>query len=137
MNGKRLMIVEDEQHIQLTLKLYLQSRGFEVQVADNGCRALDLLYGSNADERGYDLILTDIRMPEMTGVELLEKMRELGVFIPAVVMTGYGDEDSFVRLEKVGCFRIVQKPFTTSKIESVIVDALASKSSGDGRICAD
>ncbi len=127
MSGKRLLIVEDERQIQLTLKLYMQSCGYEVEVSDNGRQAWELVRERYAGRRCFDLILTDIRMPEMTGVELLEKMWEEGLSIPSVAMTGDCDEDSLSRLESVECFKVVHKPFAPSYIKNIIVDVLASK----------
>ena len=124
MSAKRILIVEDEQHIQYTLKLFLQYKGYEIEVADNGRLALELFRRDRDLGASFDLVLTDIKMPEMDGPEMVEIMRAEGYDGPVIVMTGYGAEQHFKRLRQAKCSGMVEKPFTPSSMETLISQTL-------------
>ena len=81
-----ILIVDDEPNVRLTYRTALETEGLEVREAPDGRTALDAL-----SERQFDLAILDMRMPEVSGLELLERMRGKGIQTPVVIVTAYGD----------------------------------------------
>ncbi|MCP4691741.1 MAG: response regulator [Desulfobacterales bacterium] len=113
---KTVLIVDDEIVQIETLKRGLRTRG---------CRVLDALGGKQAlahleqvDE--IDLVITDYAMPEMNGMELLEKIRKKNKTLPVIMMTAYGDKDLVVEAMRHRCDGFLDKPFTLQELLEVI-----------------
>ncbi len=112
----KILIIDDERAIRNTLKEILEFEGYTIDVAENGRQGLDrALMGA------YDLIFTDIKMPEMDGMEFLAKYRE-GMAqqnseeAPVVVITGHGSVDAAVDALKGGAFDFIQKPLDLNRL---------------------
>jgi len=122
---KRIIIADDEAHVRNTIELLLTGAGYEVMVADNGAEALTLLEKNLDEENRIDLVLTDLQMPVMTGVELIEQIVCRNIKCPAIAFTAYGDEDTIIRLiNSSGCMGYLEKPFTEQKLITRIEDAI-------------
>ncbi|MHC4419184.1 MAG: sigma-54-dependent transcriptional regulator [Planctomycetota bacterium] len=102
---KSILIVEDEQVLRESLAGLLEEEGFEVLQAGNGAEAYAIVL-----ERPVSLILTDVRMPEMEGMELLDRLRQLVPETPVIMMTAYGTVDSAVAAMKAGGWDYLLKP---------------------------
>jgi len=111
MEKKHILIAEDEYHNRLTLSLVLKMAGYEVTEAENGLIALKKLEQMQKQGHLPDILVTDIQMPEMTGMELIDKLREYSIRIPVLVMTGYGDKETVIELMRKGCSEYIDKPF--------------------------
>ncbi len=109
----RILIVEDEEKMRRVLELELESAGFEVEQAGTAEAALRL-----ADR--VDLILTDLRLPGMTGLELLARLRQQNAQTPVVVMTAYGTVESAVEAMKAGAADFLPKPFSMDHLRTVV-----------------
>ena len=123
----KILVIDDERAIRNTLKEILEFEGYSVEVAENGRIGLDrALAGS------YDLIFTDIKMPEMDGMEFLrayhEGMSQHGEEAPVVVITGHGSVDSAVDALKSGAFDFIQKPLDLNRLLVTTKHALDHKS---------
>jgi two-component system response regulator PilR (NtrC family) len=103
--NKSLLIVEDEQVLRESLAGLLEEEGYEVLQAGNGAEAYAIVL-----ERPVNLILTDVRMPEMDGMQLLERLRQLVPETPVIMMTAYGTVDSAVAAMKSGGWDYLLKP---------------------------
>jgi response regulator RpfG family c-di-GMP phosphodiesterase len=101
----RVLIVDDEHLIRKMLVKYLSEKDYIVESADNGQTALDKL-----SEVPYDLVLTDLNMPNMGGRELLQRMAELYPDLPKIVMTGFGTNDDIILALKTGAYDFLTKP---------------------------
>ena len=101
-----ILIVDDEPDIALILKLHLEEAGFATNWAADGETALKLL---NAN--GHDLILLDVRMPGISGIEVLQRLRTSGLDTPVIMMTAHGNESLVVECMKAGAADYVAKPF--------------------------
>ncbi len=110
----RLLVAEDEPHIRRILVTLLEASGFQVDVARNGREALDRLRG---DAR-YDMVLTDLLMPETTGLELLELIRDLPGRrdLPVIVLTAKGQDADRDRAYALGAADFITKPFSPKKL---------------------
>lgn len=86
---KKILIVDDDEHLRFALALSLKMSGFKVETAGNGREALAKVLDSIEGERPYDLLITDIVMPEMNGLELVEELSRAGVKIPVLVMSAH------------------------------------------------
>ena len=124
----KILIIDDERAIRNTLKEILEFEGYTIDVAENGRQGLDrALMGA------YDLIFTDIKMPEMDGMEFLAKYRE-GMAqqnseeAPVVVITGHGSVDAAVDALKGGAFDFIQKPLDLNRLLLTTKHALEHKS---------
>lgn len=106
-----ILIVDDEPPIRKILAKYLGEKKYHIQTADNGQAALQLL-----GETAFDLVLTDLRMPNMGGTELLQIMSERYPGIPKIVLTGYGTNDDIIIALKSGAYDFLTKPITDFKI---------------------
>lgn len=115
----RVLVADDEKSIRLTVCQALAPLKIEVDEAADGKEALRKLGGGD-----YDLVLVDLRMPEMDGIEMLKQMRSTGSATTAVVVTAYGTIDSAVEAMKLGAVDFVEKPFSPDELRSVVRGAL-------------
>ena len=112
---QRILIVDDEPDMRLAIKNVLRLRGYEILEAPDGPSALNMLSKSDVD-----LVLLDIRLPGMDGVEVLEKVRKKNRNLPVVMITGYGHVRSAVDVMKLGANEYLQKPFENVKLIETI-----------------
>jgi CheY-like chemotaxis protein len=106
-----ILVVDDEEHMLNTVRFILESARFGVMTARNGEEARELVLDLKAKGEQFDLILTDIQMPGITGVELVDQLRGLGVRAPVLVMTGYGAKGTADELRRKGLGEMLEKPF--------------------------
>src|ERR1700730_3661133 len=130
----KLLIVDDEKHIRAHLTTFFESSGHQVTAADSGPQALALL----ARQDGFDLVLTDYRMAEMNGLELLQQLRRQLPGAAVILMTAYATVESAVAAMKAGAFDYVTKPFTLDQIGHAVERALEVQSlRAENRILRD
>ncbi len=122
MSAKRILVVDDEAAHRLMLKAHLEKAGFEILEAGTGEEALDLTAAE-----ALDLILLDLRMPGMDGLEVLETLSKTGVAAPVIIMTAYGSIDSAVRALKMGAEDYLTKPLDTDELMLKIEKTLKLK----------
>jgi len=124
-----VLVIDDTKNIRALLTKCLEIEGYGVKTAADGKTALEII----SKER-FDLIFLDIRMPEISGTEVLRKMRELGINTPVVIITAFATVKNAVDCTQLGAVAYLQKPFTENKIKSVLEEMLhikANKSSLD------
>jgi len=118
--AKRVLIVDDEEPLREMLQCFLETKGYGARAASGAKEALALIH-----EEPPDLILLDIRMPEMDGLETLERIRKVDGQVPVVMMTGFGTVDSAVAAMKLGARDFITKPVKLGELLRVVEDALA------------
>lgn len=115
MDNKKILIVDDEKNIRTMIKDCLDSEEFEVDIAVNGEEGYVKI-----SENDYHMVLMDIKMPGMTGLELLKKIRDEKIEIPVVMMTAYGTVERAVEAMKLGAIDFIGKPFSPSEIREIV-----------------
>jgi two-component system response regulator AtoC len=108
---RRVLVVDDEENIRLVLRTLLRKHGYDVEVADSGESALVLV-----DSFGPDVILTDVRMPKMGGLDLLATLKAKQYPATVIVMSAYGNIDLALEAMKAGAYDYVGKPFKPDEI---------------------
>ena len=108
---RRVLVVDDEENLRLVLKTLLKRHGYDVEVAENGEQALGLV-----DTFGPDVILTDVRMPKMNGLDLLATLKAKQNAATVIVMSAYGSVDLALEAMKAGAYDYVGKPFKPDEI---------------------
>jgi two-component system, NtrC family, response regulator AtoC len=129
---RRILIVDDERNIRKVLQAHLHRDGFDVDTAENGAIALEKL-----KEDTFDLVVTDLRMPEMDGMELLAACRQGWPGLPVILITAHGTVDSAVEAIKAGAYDYVTKPFDRDELRQVIGTALRTEERDRGRLHED
>jgi FixJ family two-component response regulator len=114
-----ILVIDDEKIIHESCGRVLQEEGFEVETALSGQEALEKL-----KEKRYNLVLSDIKMPGMSGVETLEKMKKEVPDITVVMFTGYSSVETARDTMKLGAFDYIPKPFTPEELLAVVKKAL-------------
>ena len=105
----RVLIVDDERAIRNSLKEILTDEGYDADIAEDGAAAI-----SKVEKEKFDVIFCDIKMPGMDGIEVLDKLVEMGVDAAVVMISGHGDIDTAVECIKKGAFDFVQKPLASA-----------------------
>ena len=118
MNG-RILVVDDDEGVRGALKMTLEYEGYECLFARSGREGLDLL-GSES----IDLVLLDVKMPGMDGLEVLRRMRERGDAAPVIVISGHGTIGTAVEATKQGAFTFLEKGFEGDVLKVNIRNAL-------------
>ena len=113
-----LLIVDDEEKTRRILKLNLQE-DYEVYLAENGQQALAIL-----QNEPIHLVITDLRMPVMSGLELLQKIRDLNLHIPVIILTAFGTVENAVEAMKQGAYDYITKPVKIDELELLIRKSL-------------
>ena len=121
--SQKILVIDDEKLIRWTLEQHLAKEGFEVTTADSAERGLEII-----SEEAPDLILLDNRLPEMTGLELLEKLNAPERGLMVIMITAYGLVETAVKAMKLGAYDYISKPFNLEEITFVIRKALEAGS---------
>lgn len=116
MSEKRLVhVVDDDDAIRRSISFLLKTSGYAVKLYASGT---ELLAEGGRLERGC--ILLDVRMPDIDGMEVQQRLREIGVLLPVIIMTGHGDIDMAVRAMKSGAADFIEKPFERALLLEVL-----------------
>lgn len=118
MNGIKILIAEDDKNMRLSLEVCLRAAGYNVQTADDGVSALQLLEAAPPGE--FDLLITDIVMKRMNGIRLIDEARRRSPGLPEIVITGYNTRDAATALKNRNCNTVLYKPFS----EEVFLEAV-------------
>jgi two-component system response regulator PilR (NtrC family) len=108
----RILIVDDERSMREMLAILLRREGHEVVVAENGRRAIDSL-----DQKPFDLVVSDARMPDIDGLEVLRHARNINPSVIAIMITAFGSADLIKGVEQLGVTDYVEKPFNTEVLK--------------------
>ena len=108
----KILIIDDERSIRNSLKEILADEGYEVEVAENGVQGCEM-----ADKEKYNVIFCDIKMPEMDGMEVLNRLNTMGVDAAVVMISGHADIQTAVECIKKGAFDFIQKPLDLNRIK--------------------
>jgi YesN/AraC family two-component response regulator len=120
---KKVLVVDDNQSVrELTKSIIEREFSFEMHEATNGNEAFDLLQNSE-----YSLLITDIHMPEMNGVELINKLRTYGSFIPIIVVSGMLNFQTREYLSSIESIHIIEKPFNIKSLIEIINNIITKK----------
>ena len=123
----RILLIEDEEQTRRSISMVLENEGFAVTQAKNGLEALDVLMtGRSGEAESFDLLLTDIVMPKMTGLEFIDRVKKARMSLPIVVISGYRDNRMMAQLVKLGCPRFLDKPFDADVLLHCVNQVLAS-----------
>ncbi len=114
-DSKHIFLVEDELHLRQTLILILRNAGYQVTSAEDGSEAWSQLLNLKEKSENVDLLVTDIQMPGLSGIELIDKLEKLNFKLPSLVITGYGDKETVIELMRRGCSEYIDKPFEPSE----------------------
>ena len=115
----KILIADDDDSLRRVLEFQLQEAGYSVLTAENGVAAFDVF--SNEQ---IDCLITDWRMPQMSGLELLRRTNALNSEIPVVVITAFGDVETAVEAMRSGAFDFITKPFNRESILQTVEKAL-------------
>ncbi len=107
----KILIIDDEQAIASSLREILEYEGYEVKLAEDGAKGLEMSISG-----AFDIIFCDVKMPKMDGIEVLEKITEAGIESSVVMISGHGSIETAVEALKKGAFDFIQKPLDLNRI---------------------
>src|SRR5499427_1087044 len=120
--SETILVVDDEENIRHTLRGVLADEGYEVLEAPDGRRALELL-----EHAAPRLAIVDVWMPEVDGIELVERMRAQAPGVPIIVISGHGTIETAVRVIRLGAYDFLEKPFQLDALLHVVERALGER----------
>jgi len=123
----RILVVDDDPVLRTMLVVALAEAGHDVLQAEDGAHALDLMLLGKSKNCLPDVLVTDIQMPRLDGICLLERLAEQEIRIPSLVMTAIGDKEMVIRLLRLGAEEFVDKPFDIAEI-SLRIESLLRRS---------
>jgi two-component system response regulator FixJ len=123
-------VVDDDDAVRESLAFLLETDGLPVRTYDSAEAFLDAIGGG---ERKAGCLITDVRMPGMTGLDLVRRLRELSVDLPVVVITGHADVPMAVEAMKAGVVDFIEKPFEDDALLGVIRSTLAARGRAEER----
>jgi nitrogen regulation protein NR(I) len=119
---KQILVVDDEPNLRRVLRAQLERDGYDVHTAEDGEQALALLH-----EHHIDLVITDLRMPKLDGMELLRRITALEDAMPVVMITAHGTVDTAVEALKMGAFDYITKPFDQEDVRTIVRKAVRTQ----------
>lgn len=116
---KKILIIDDERSIRATLKEILEFEKYLVETAQDGIEGYKM-----AEEKNFDLIFCDIKMPKIDGIETLKKIVENNILSPVIMISGHGDIETAVQTLKIGAFDYIEKPLDLNRVLTCVRNAL-------------
>lgn len=118
----RLLLVDDDPNMQRMVALFLNKKNYELEISSNGRKALEML-----DKNKYDLIISDMQMPLMDGLELLQKIRTKKIKTPVILISAYTSIDLPNEADTSDFAAVLLKPFDSSNLMAIIEKVLKIK----------
>jgi DNA-binding NtrC family response regulator len=122
MSKARILVIDDEDIVRISCDRALSPEGFEVVMAKSGFEGLELL-----EKEKFDLVLSDLKMPDMDGIEVLKKIKEQWPDVEVIIITGYQTVDTAVKSIKLGAYDYIEKPFSPDVLITAVTKALEHK----------
>lgn len=123
----KILVVDDEEFMRITVTATLQSLGYDIVTVENGKEALEIL-----ENEVFDLILLDMIMPVMSGLETFEKIVEMGIKTPVVLSSGFSKEEDVESMNQKGLFGFLHKPYQRMKLAQMVAKAVGhNNAAGD------
>jgi two-component system, NtrC family, response regulator AtoC len=122
MPKETILVVDDERLVRWSLQQKLEQWGYHVSLAEDGATALGRIQLDNPD-----LITLDVKLPDITGIEVLSELRNRNIHIPVIVITAFGVVDDAVRSLKLGAYDFIEKPINFEKLENAVRNALETR----------
>lgn len=117
-----ILVVDDEEHAREGLSKILTREGYGVEMAANGKEAIDSL-----KRQSFDLVITDMRMPLMDGFEVLREIKKMDESIGVIMITAYGEVESYLEAMNLGAFEYINKPVRVNELKRVITKVLEER----------
>lgn len=124
MNKTKILLVDDDEIIRESLSRLLERKGYIVDPKSSGPEAIKALNKSH-----YHVLLTDLNMPEMNGIELLKVVEKIAPDMIKIIMTGYGDIKTYLDAMAIGVTEYINKPVQFSELDTIIRQFMKNKSS--------
>jgi DNA-binding NtrC family response regulator len=118
---EHLLVIDDEEDVRESIRKLFAREGYQVTTAESGAAALE-----QAKSRSFDLVLTDLRMPGMSGVETLMGLKRLHPRMPVIVVTGYASHETTDRCLREGAYGYVMKPFELDHLLRLVDEAIVA-----------
>jgi two-component system response regulator (stage 0 sporulation protein F) len=118
-NSISILLAEDDKEMRSLLALMLRKEGYQVCECRDGLSLLDMLssfFLPSEEHKNFDLIISDIRMPGITGMEILMGANELDNFPPIILITAFGDKETHMQAERLGAAALFDKPFDIDEL---------------------
>lgn len=127
--AERVLVIDDEKVVLAAIRKALRQSDLEIDTAESAAAALELLATSS-----YKLIITDLMMPGMDGLQLLRHIRDMGMNTAAIMITGYPSIQTALYAKRLGAFEYVTKPFTRQELHSVVIRAIRAEGVGGPQV---
>ena len=129
MKINRILVMEDDKTISTALEMILTEAGYDVDVAGTGENALELF-----DQKPFDLIIADLKLPGISGMEVIKQVKEKNPKVEVIVITGVGTQPIAEEALELGAHDFLPKPFTDDQIKTAIDEALKRHETGPFRL---
>jgi len=126
MKIRKILIVDDEENVRYSFKKLFKEPGYNIFEASNGLEALSQIKSVEPD-----LVLMDIEMPGLTGLETIQRVKAAHPMLPVIIMTAYGTTERVIAAMKYGAFEYLEKPFDVAHLKTTILEALETKRFSD------
>ncbi len=117
-----ILVVDDEENAREGLSKILSKEGYSVDMAANGKEAIETLR-----RQSFDLVITDMRMPLMDGFEVLREIKKMNENIGVIMITAYGEVESYLEAINMGAFEYINKPVRVNELKRVITKVLEER----------
>jgi two-component system response regulator (stage 0 sporulation protein F) len=129
-NSSSILLAEDDEEMRRLLALMLRKEGYRVTECTDGLSLLDMLssfFLPGEEHENFNLIISDIKMPGITGMEILMGANEIDNFPPIILITAFGDKETHMQAERLGAAALFNKPFDIDKmlkkVASILLDS--------------
>jgi DNA-binding NtrC family response regulator len=133
MDKTTILIVDDEPEVLATLADLVRAFGYDVIEASDAESALPVIRGG----RSLDLVITDLRLPGMNGVDLLAEIKRALPAVPVIMLTGHCSVESFIQTQSRGVYEYINKPVRAAELRRIIQMAIASPPGGPGHLSGE
>ncbi|RJQ84263.1 MAG: response regulator [Desulfobacteraceae bacterium] len=120
MNKKKVLVIDDEQIVLDSVRKIMWGEDYAVETAQNGREGIQ-----RALKNAYDIVLTDVRMPDISGKIVLREIKRAKPALPVVIISGYATVQSAIQCMKLGAANVLEKPFTPDELIGVVEEAVA------------
>lgn len=124
LKGRTILVVDDESSMRELLGIMLENEGFKTLKAKDGASALEIF---KSEQENIDLVVHDLKMPGLNGIDLLHELKDLRPEIPVIVITAFSTWDSAVEAMRLGAYDYIRKPFDTEVVRSIVCRAIEQK----------